>query len=52
MFKFFNGIAYDADIAALRGEFPELQSFDHYLISNGWENAERIPEIEQPAWSS
>ena len=52
MFGFFNGPAYDADIAALRSQFPDLQSFDHYLTSNGWENAERMPETEQPGRSS
>ena len=52
MFNFFNGPAYDADLTALRTEFPGLQGFEQYLISNGWKNAERMAETEQPAWGS
>ena len=52
MFNFFNGTGYDADIAALRDEIPELQTFERYLRRSGWENAEKMAETEQRAWGS
>jgi uncharacterized protein YbjT (DUF2867 family) len=52
MFKFFNGQGYDADIAALRSELPQLQTFEQYLRRHGWENAEPMPETEQRPWGS
>lgn len=50
MFRFFNGQGYDADIAALRKELPQLQTFEQYLRRHGWENAEPMPETEQRPW--
>jgi uncharacterized protein YbjT (DUF2867 family) len=50
MFNFFNGQGYDADIAALRKTLPQLQTLEQYLRRRGWENAERIPETNRPAW--
>lgn len=43
MFRFFNGEAYTADIAALRQVHPGLQTLEQYLRKNGWENAEPVP---------
>ena len=50
MFKFFNGEAYDADIAALRRLHPGLLRFEEHLRKNGWENAEPIPMPEKSGW--
>ena len=36
----FNDVGYEADIAALRQEYPELTSFERYLRSHGWEGVE------------
>ena len=52
MFTFFYGQGYDADIAALRKELPQLLTFEQYLRRNGWENAEQMPEAAQRAWGS
>jgi uncharacterized protein YbjT (DUF2867 family) len=43
MFMFFNGEAYNADIASLRKAFPDLLNFEQFLRKNGWENAQPIP---------
>ena len=40
MYRWFNDVGYEADIAALRQEYPELTSFERYLRSHGWEGAE------------
>jgi uncharacterized protein YbjT (DUF2867 family) len=40
MYRWFNDVGYEADIAALRQEYPELTSFEQYLRSHGWEGAE------------
>src|ERR687890_412140 len=37
MDRWFNDVGYEADIATLRQEYPELTSFDRYLRSHGWE---------------
>ena len=50
MFNFFNGIGYDADIAALRKLYPGLQNLEQYLRRNGWENAQPIPIPEKSTW--
>jgi len=50
MFNFFNGEAYDADIAALRKLHPGLLTLEQYLRKNGWENAEPIPMPENSEW--
>jgi uncharacterized protein YbjT (DUF2867 family) len=39
-YRWFNDIGYEADIAALRQEYPELTTFERYLRSHGWEGAE------------
>jgi uncharacterized protein YbjT (DUF2867 family) len=43
MYNFFNGIGYDANIAALRKLYPALQNLEQFLRLNGWENAQQIP---------
>jgi uncharacterized protein YbjT (DUF2867 family) len=40
MYRWFNEVGYEADIAALRQEYPELTTFEQYLRSHGWEGAE------------
>jgi uncharacterized protein YbjT (DUF2867 family) len=39
-YRWFNDMGYEADIAALRQEYPELTTFERYLRSHGWEGAE------------
>ena len=39
-FRWINEVGYEADIAALRQEYPELTSFERYLRTHGWEGAE------------
>src|ERR671915_363013 len=38
--RWINDVGYEADIATLRQEYPELTSFERYLRSHGWEGAE------------
>jgi uncharacterized protein YbjT (DUF2867 family) len=40
MYRWFNDVGYEANIAALRQEYPELTTFEQYLRSHGWEDAE------------
>jgi uncharacterized protein YbjT (DUF2867 family) len=40
MYRWFNDVGYEADIAALQREYPELTIFERYLRSHGWEGAE------------
>ena len=39
MYRWFNNMDYEADIAALRREYPELTTFERYLRGHGWEGA-------------
>jgi uncharacterized protein YbjT (DUF2867 family) len=39
-FRWINDVGYEADIAALRQEYPELTTFERYLRTHGWEGAE------------
>jgi uncharacterized protein YbjT (DUF2867 family) len=39
-YRWFNDAGYEADIASLRQEYPELTTFERYLRSHGWEGAE------------
>ncbi|CAA9445344.1 MAG: hypothetical protein AVDCRST_MAG58-347 [uncultured Rubrobacteraceae bacterium] len=39
MYRWFNEYGYEADIPALREEYPGLVSFEQYLRARGWENA-------------
>ena len=49
MYRWFNDEGYEADIAALRDEYPGLISFDQYLRGHGWENAEVPSEARAEA---
>ena len=39
MYRWFNDVGYEADIPALRREYPDLTTFERYLRSHGWEGA-------------
>ena len=52
MFNFFNGEAYDADIAALRKLYPGLLTLEEYLRKNGWENQQPLPMPQNAGWGS
>ena len=39
MYEWFNDVGYEADILALRSEYPELTTFEQYLRGHGWEGA-------------
>ena len=45
MYRWFNGVGYEVDIAALRREYPELTTFERYL-GHGWEVRSFLPRIE------
>ena len=49
MARFFNGQGYDADIPALRKQYPQLKTLETFLRENGWENARPTPETTK-AW--
>lgn len=51
MSKFFNGEAYTADIPALRKIYPGLKTFEQFLRTSGWENAEPVAETAN-VWGS
>jgi uncharacterized protein YbjT (DUF2867 family) len=40
MYRWFNDHGYEANIAALRDEYPGLASFEQYLRNHGWEEVE------------
>lgn len=44
MYEWFNKVGYNADIAAVRREYPGLKTLEQYLRSNGWENAVIVKE--------
>ena len=37
MYEWFNEVGYEADIAALREEYPKLTTFEQYLRNHGWD---------------
>ena len=39
MYEWFNRVGYEANIAALREEYPELTNFERYLRKHGWDGA-------------
>lgn len=39
MYRWFNEVGYQADIAALRKEYPDLMTLERYLRTHGWEGA-------------
>jgi uncharacterized protein YbjT (DUF2867 family) len=47
MLNFYNGVGYTADIVALRGLYPGLQTLEQFLRRNGWENARPVPIPEK-----
>ncbi len=40
MYRRFQDVGYNADVQALRGEYPALTDFDTYLRQTGWEGAQ------------
>lgn len=44
MYKWFNKVGYNADIAAVRREYPGLKTLEQYLRFNGWENTGVVKE--------
>ncbi len=40
MYRWFNEVGYEANIGALREIYSKLATFEQYLRSHGWENAE------------
>jgi len=41
MYRWFNEVGYEADVAGLRKEHPGLIAFEHYLRGHGWEDVGR-----------
>jgi len=41
MYRWFNEVGYEADVAGLRKDHPGLISFEHYLRGHGWEDVGR-----------
>lgn len=39
MYRWFEEVGLEADVEALRQEYPSLTTLERYLRSNGWENA-------------
>lgn len=37
MTKWFNNVGYEANIPALRAEYPKLTTFEQYLRHHNWE---------------
>ena len=37
MYRWFNDVGYEADIAALRQEYLKFTTFEQYLRGHGWE---------------
>ncbi len=46
MQRWFNEEGYEADIAALRKEYPDLTTFEQYLRDHGWDGAKPAAESE------
>ena len=40
MLRWMEDVGYDADLTALRKEYPELTTLEQYLRSHGWDSAE------------
>jgi uncharacterized protein YbjT (DUF2867 family) len=47
---FFNGKAYDADIAGLRTLYPGLHTFEAWLRETGWKNLPVLPVPASSTW--
>jgi hypothetical protein len=39
MNRWFNDVGWEADISALRREYPELSTLERYLLDHGWVRA-------------
>lgn len=39
MYEWFNDVGYEADVATLRSEYPDLTTLEQYLRDHGWEEA-------------
>ena len=53
MGRFFNGIAYDADIKETRRVHPGAMTFEQYLRRNGWEDLPVLPMPQSSeSWGS
>ncbi|MBA2571740.1 MAG: NmrA/HSCARG family protein [Gemmatimonadetes bacterium] len=46
MYRWFQDVGYNADVQALRGEYPALTDFEAYLRRNGWEGAQPAEQAE------
>jgi uncharacterized protein YbjT (DUF2867 family) len=38
LFRWYDAVGYEADVAGLRAEYPDLLTLEAYLRSTGWEN--------------
>ena len=38
LFRWYDEVGYEADVASLREEYPDLTTLDAYLRATGWEN--------------
>ena len=47
MYRWFEELGYEADVAALREEYPALTTFEGYLRLHGWEGAALESDREQ-----
>jgi hypothetical protein len=42
MYRWFNKVGYNADIAALRTIYPQLTTFERYLRAHNWTGAGQV----------
>jgi len=47
MYKWFNNVHYEADIAALHEEYPQLATLEQYLHRSGWKGAKLAPRTDR-----
>jgi uncharacterized protein YbjT (DUF2867 family) len=47
MYRWFDRVGYEADIAALRTVYPELTTFERYLRSQDWEGTGQLAKGEE-----
>ena len=45
MYEWFEEVGYEADIGALREEYPDLTTCERYLRNHGWEGARETREL-------
>jgi hypothetical protein len=46
MYEWFEEVGYEADVAALREEYPALTTLEGYLRDHGWQGAALAMERE------